>query len=429
MVSSQFLRAIESSNQPFGRVPEAAKVKQHSCELDVPPSTLTELRSLVNAAELGPETCENVWPGAASKYGLTHSWMKEAVQNWGDETLFNWSEIQNSINSVPHFTTTVEHCNRSYTVHYTALFSERSDAIPIVNIHGWPGCFLEFLGIMNKLQSEHTPSTLPYHFIVLSMPGYTFSSGPPLEREDFNVYDVSRIFQSVLAQLGFSDSPDKKYIVAGGDIGSRVARGLAVLDPACAGVHLNFCADLPMLSYSRENLSDHDRRRLQRLDEFMREGIGYGMMHATRPATLGFVLSSSPVALLAWLAEKYISWADEDTTPSTETILTFVTLYWLTQTLPRSIYPYRSDFAPSERVPSHGHPAWNIPAGKAFGYSDFPNEIQPVPKEWVEKTGRLSWYNVHDKGGHFAALERPEAVLLDLKNFVDHALDKDRQRA
>ena len=141
----------------------------------------------------------------------------------------------------------VQYQDETYDVHFTALFSTRKDAVPIVCIHGWPGCFLEFLPIMDRLQSKY-PDTLPYHFIALSIPGYTFSSGPPLAH-DFTTLDAAKIFSQVLSDLGMTN-----YIVSAGDIGSRIARALAVTDSICAALHLNFCADSPMLSYPRLDL-------------------------------------------------------------------------------------------------------------------------------------------------------------------------------
>lgn len=267
---------------------------------------------------------------------------------------------------------------------------------------------------MNLLQKKYSPDTLPYHFIVPSMPGYTFSSGPPTDR-DFSTLDVSRIFQILLRQLGFNDI---QYIVAGGDVGSRVARALAVEDQACSAIHLNFCFDLNMHGFPRDDLAAEETRRLEMLDEFMRTGVGYGQMHATRPSTISFVLSSNPVALLAWIGEKFATWADK--TPPLDTILTFITVYWLTDTFPRSIYPYRADFASSDEVPSHGNPRWRIPDGKPFGFSSFPKEILPVPRAWVDRTGRVTFWREHEAGGHFAALEVPEVVLGDLEEFVGH---------
>ncbi|KAJ9641439.1 hypothetical protein H2199_005409 [Coniosporium tulheliwenetii] len=421
MAASQFLHAVHPealSDKPFSQVPNNARVKQQLCEVRVPPHAIAELKRLIQTARLGPETFENSQPEPNAKYGLTSSWMKEAVRAWTDVSVFNWARVQDHINSVPHFTCEVEYEGHSYTVHYVALFSNRSDAVPLVNVHGWPGCFLEFLPLMNLLQQKYTPDTLPCHFIVPSMPGYTFSSGPPTER-DFSTLDVSRIFQILLRQLGLDDT---QYVVAGGDVGSRVARALVVEDPACSAIHLNFCFDLNMHGFPQENLNAQETGRLEMLDEFMKTGVGYGQMHATRPATIGFILSSNPVALLAWIGEKFATWTDK--TPPLATILTFITVYWLTDTFPRSIYPYRADFASSDEVPSHGNPRWRIPDGKPFGFSDFPKEILPVPRAWVERTGRGA-----SGGGHFAALEVPEMMLEDLEKFVGHVRAEGKIRA
>jgi microsomal epoxide hydrolase len=295
-----------------------------------------------------------------------------------------------------------------------ALFSKRSDAVPLVNIHGWPGCFLEYLPVVKLLQAKYTPETLPYHLIVPSLPGYLFSSGPSPDR-DFSTFDVSCIFRKLFSQLGFDTTG---YVVSAGDIGSRVARGLAVDDEACAAIHLNFCFDMHMHGFPRQGLAANEIQGLDKLEDSLRTGIGYGWMHATRPATIGFVLSSNPVALLAWIGEKFLTWTE--VTPTLETILSFVTLYWLTDTFPRSIYPYRADFSPTDGVPSHGHPRWHIPDEKTFGFSSFPGEIQRVPKAWIERTGKVTFWKSHDRGGHFPALETPEVMLSDLEEFMEH---------
>lgn len=39
---------------------------------------------------------------------------------------------------------------------------------------------------------------------------------------------------------------------------------------------------------------------LERMKKFQTTGKGYSGEHATRPATIGLVLSTSPLALLAW---------------------------------------------------------------------------------------------------------------------------------
>jgi microsomal epoxide hydrolase len=137
------------------------------------------------------------------------------------------------INSLPHYTAPVKDDNgKLFSIHFLALYSERRDATPLVLLHGWPGSFLEFIPILKILSRRYTPETLPYHVIVPSLPGYTFSSPPPLD-QDFSIEDVARIINKLVVGLGFGDG----YVVQGGDIGSDVSRILAAEHPSCKAVH------------------------------------------------------------------------------------------------------------------------------------------------------------------------------------------------
>jgi microsomal epoxide hydrolase len=80
------------------------------------------------------------------------------------------------------------------------------------------------------------------------------------------------------------------------------------------------------------------------------------------------------------------------------------------------MWPYRQLFTPGN-IGAHENPEWHI--RKPLGFSWFPKEIAPVPKAWVEATGNLVWFRQHDRGGHFAALERPEVLWGDFEEFVE----------
>ena len=121
--------------------------------------------------------------------------------------------------------------NDDFTIHFVALFSERHDAIPILMLHGWPGSFLEFLGVLALLKNRYNPSTLPYHVIIPSLPGWAFSSKPPLHR-DFTCNDVAEIMNTFMLNLGFD-----AYVAQGGDIGSFIARILGATYDECKAVH------------------------------------------------------------------------------------------------------------------------------------------------------------------------------------------------
>ncbi|EGR53043.1 uncharacterized protein TRIREDRAFT_103175 [Trichoderma reesei QM6a] len=113
------------------------------------------------------------------------------------------------------------------------------------------------------------------------------------------------------------------------------------------------------------------------------------------------------------IGEKFLAWTDED--PPLDEVLASVTLYWLTETFPRSIYPYRQLFTPGI-IGAHENPQWHI--NKPFGYSFFPKELAPIPRAWVETTGNLNIYRQHESGGHFAAMEKSEDLLADVEEFL-----------
>ncbi|KZP29804.1 putative epoxide hydrolase [Athelia psychrophila] len=343
----------------FTQLPANATLSPKPFKVDIPDATLDELRTLLKYHEAG-------------------------------------------INSFPNYVTTIEDGGTDFNIHFVALYSEKADAIPIVFLHGWPGSFLEFLAILAIMRERYTPATLPYHLIVPSVPGYAFSSPPPLDRE-FDTIDVARIFNKLMVGLGFGGG----YVAQGGDIGSKIARILNVQYESCK-VNIT-TALLPYTGLKPvAELSASEQRGVALASEFQNTGRAYAIEQGTRPATLGIVLSSSPVALLAWIGEKFLDWSDVD--PPLDHILACATLYWVTECIATSFYPYR------QKTAQHSDPEWRIT--KPLGYSYFPKELFPMPESWVATTGNLVFYKAHEKGGHFAAVEEAEALLEDVEAFI-----------
>jgi len=132
---------------------------------------------------------------------------------------------------------------------------------------------------------------------------------------------------------------------------------------------------------------------------------------------------------LTRVGEKFLEWSNVK--PSTDTILSFVSLWWLTSTFPRAIYPYRDLMLHRKDLPT------SLPEGKLFGYTAMWNDGFMTPKSWLEGTGVI-YYGPHDKvctcmlpaicrarkpltatqGAHFAALENPVDFLADVEDFV-----------
>ncbi|CAI7577403.1 unnamed protein product [Penicillium glandicola] len=362
---------------------------------------LVELETLIKLAKLAPPTYEN--SQTDRRYGVTTDWLVTMRDQW--LRTYHWKSSEDRINSFPQYTAEVE----GLTIHFVGLFSERKDAVPLLLVHGWPGSFLEFLPILQKFREEYTPETLPYHLIVPSLPGYAFSSGPPLDR-NFRTDDIARVLDQLMKDLGFESG----YVAQGGDIGSRIVRHLGVDHESCKAVHVNVVFMRKPDGMTDDHLNAFEIEGIEKMMKFMTMGAGYAIEHGTRPSTIGHVLSSSPMALLAWIGEKFLEWVDDPLAP--EEILESVTLYWLTETFPRAIYTYRQNY-PAPPLPATNDPRWYI--HKPFGFSSFPMELARLPRSWIETTGDLVFWEEHPKGGHFAALEQPDELKADLVKFVD----------
>ena len=267
---------------------------------------------------------------------------------------------------------------------------------------------------MSIIKERYTPETLPYHFVVPSLPGYTLSSGPG-PTKPLTMPKATRILDQLMTHnLDFHTG----YIASGGDVGSSVARNLAATCSGCKAMHLNFCnmgqpATIPLSALSPQELAF-----VQRGQEFRGMGSAYAMEHGTRPSTIGLALTTSPLALLAWIGEKFLAWSDED--PSLDTIIESVSLYWFTETMARCLYPYRQTW--DKERPGHDGPELHV--RKPFGYSVFPKELIAVPRSWAATTGDLSWFRQHEAGGHFAALEKPGEMLEDIEDFARHVRER-----
>ncbi|KAL9621026.1 MAG: hypothetical protein Q9160_004544 [Pyrenula sp. 1 TL-2023] len=278
----------------FGMIPGKATRSFDSFKVAITEEQLGSLRTLLNTCPVAGRTYESTWEDGS--LGISHQWLAHTVDHW--RSSFDWRKHEAHMNTFPHYQTTItDDDDRQYRMHFVGMFSQRSDATPIFLLHGWPGSFLEFLPMLDVLRKKYTPKDLPYHLIVPSLPGYTFSSPPPLDR-DFRVEDMARIIAKLAVSLGFGNG----FVVQGGDVGSKVARVIAAKHEECK---VNFCImpEPSRITLSRNGnypISTPELIGLARAHEFDRTGSAYALEHATRPNTIGFALASSPIALLSW---------------------------------------------------------------------------------------------------------------------------------
>jgi len=245
--------------------------------------------------------------------------------------------------------------------------------------------------------------------IAPSLPGYglSFSAGQPRFSLEMIADCLAELMTGV---LGY-----ERFAAQGGDWGAFITSRLgAVHADKLIGIHVNLLAvrrDPKMLS----NPTPEEQTYLGELEVWMKEEMGYQWIQGTRPQTLAFGLSDSPAGLAAWIVEKFRAWSDcggdVESVFTKDQLLANIALYWFTGAIGSSFWPYYARM----------HGPWPIPEGGVkvpMGYAEFPREILRPPRSLAEKmyTDIRRWTPM-PKGGHFAAMEQPEALTHEIVEF------------
>lgn len=353
--------------------------------LNISDTAIVDLRSRLERTRWPDEPPLEPWSS-----GTSLAYAKEVAEYW--RARFDWRVWEAKLNALPQFTVPIA----GIDLHFIHVPGRGHNPTPLLISHGWPGSVFEFHKLIPLLRERFT-------LVVPSLPGYTLSFRPHQKR--FGVEQIADVFATLMTDvLGY-----KRFGVQGGDWGSFVA---SVLGHRYAervlGLHLNMLAvrrDPAMLA----NPSPVEQVYLGQLTHFLREETGYQWIQGTRPQTLAFGLTDSPAGLAAWLLEKFRAWTDCDGHPenalSRDEMLADISLYWFTGAIGSSFWPYYARL----------HGPWPIPEGATVdvptGYAEFPKEILRPPRSLAQKTyTNLTRWSVMPKGGHFAALEQPEAL-------------------
>lgn len=379
-----------------------------SFEINIPQSQLDDLKQRIARTRWPDEI-----PGVGWTRGVPVGYLKELASYW--RTAYDWRATEARLNQHPQFRTVIDGVN----VHFVHVPSPEPGALPLILTHGWPGSFTEFVGVIGQLTNPAAHGSDrgdAFHVVIPSIPGYGFSG--PTRQPGWDVPRVAAAWKELMRRLGYA-----WYVVQGGDWGSPISLRLGLADPEhVAGVHLNMCVTFPPQDpQAIQQLDDEDRARLEFAVRFQQDGMGWQKIQSTRPQTLAYALTDSPVGQLAWIAEKFKEWTDSTDSPedavNRDELLTIVTIYWLTATAGSSaqLY-YESTHLDADFFGTWGGP-WplTMPAGVAV----FPKDaVRPI-RGWAEKIlPTLTHWTEFDRGGHFAALEQPALFVDDVRKFA-----------
>jgi microsomal epoxide hydrolase len=344
-------------------------------------------------------------PDGGWAYGTDLEYMRDLVAYW--RRGYDWRAAEATLNAFEHFTAPLA----GITVHFIHQPGVGPRPMPLLLSHGWPGSVWEFYKIIPMLTDPARFGGDPadaFTVVAPSLPGYGFSFRPNQPR--FGTVEIADVFASLMTDvLGY-----ERFGAQGGDWGSVITARLGFAHRArMIGIHLNMTFVRP--DRGQKEWSDVERAYLGGARKWMSEEAGYQRIQGTKPQTLAYALTDSPVGLAAWIVEKFRTWSDcggdVDRRFTKDELLTNVMLYWITGAIGSTFWPYYA-FHHSAWVPSPAEPV-ETPTGIA----DFPCEILRPPRAWAERAYDLRRFTTMPAGGHFAALEEPAALAHEIREF------------
>ncbi len=383
-------------------------------KVGVPQDRLDSIRDAVAAVDWDdfPDLIE---AGDSWSAGTSAGFLRRLCAHWTSG--FDWRAQEAAINRFPQ---KMYECD-GQRIHLLHERGSGATDTALVLTHGWPGSVVEFRGVIERLAHPERFGGVPadgIDVVVPALPGFGFSGRPAAP---IGPRRIAAIWDRLLRNgLGY-----ERYIAQGGDWGSMVS-AMAGLDHSvakgggCEAIHLNF------LGSRAEGTPETDEARAfeARCQPFLRDGRAYSEVQRTRPQTLGFAMQDNPVGQAAWIVDKFHAWSDLsgrelDAIFSLDDLLANIMLYVATGSFTTASWIYRA--AQHEVMRS-------LPPGTRIevptGYASFPHDLRPLPpRSLLAETYNLVQFTEYERGGHFAALERPEEFVTDVAKFVRHVRD------
>jgi len=351
----------------------------------IPQAQLDDLRARLVLSRFPEKETVDDW-----NQGVPLAYVRELAAHW--QSSYDWRRCEARLNAWPNFLLEIE----GLDIHFLHVRSTNPQARPLLLTHGWPGSILEFANVIAPLAED-------FHLVIPSLPGYAFSGKPT--QPGWSVERIALAWNTLMLTLGY-----ERYFAQGGDWGAAVTCAIAAQNRGnCAGIHLNMVIGRPDPALLEE-LTAFEKSVIARFKWYQDEDSGYAVQQATRPQTLAYGLADSPVGQMAWIIEKFHGWSDCDGHPeavfSRDELLDNVTLYWLTNSAASSARLYWHSLRKFGTEPIH------VPTGCSL----FPLELMRLSRRWAQQRYRnLVYWNELPRGGHFAALERPETFVHELK--------------
>ena len=340
------------------------------------------------------------------EHGTNKNYLKELCDYW--ITKFDWDKHQSEINRYNNYTTDID----GMKIHFIKKKGSSKNSRPLLLMHGWPGSIVEFLHIIEKLTDPEKfggNQNDSFDVIAPSLPGFGFSKnlskpiGPRKMAEILN--------KLMVENLGYKD-----YLAQGGDWGATIANWLGYdHSNFCKAIHINCLT----MRHPDGPKNDEERNWQKKFDEDQIMQDGYRTQQATKPQSLAYGMMDSPVGIASWITEKMYSWSDLkdndiESVYTKDILIANIMVYILTKTFDTASWIYFGRREEGGRFFPKDFKKIEIPTAAAI----FPAEMSEwPPKSYVERIFNIQQWTEMPAGGHFAALEKPDLLVEDIRKF------------
>jgi pimeloyl-ACP methyl ester carboxylesterase len=373
--------------------------------IEIPQSDVDDLRDRLARTRWPDEL-----PGIGWSRGVPLDYLRGLADHW--RTGFDWRAQEARLNRFPQFTTTID----GQRVHFVHVRSPEPDALPLIVTHGYPSSIVEFMRTIGPLTDPRAHGGDPadaFHVVAPSLPGFGFST--PVREPGWELTRTARAFVELMRRLGYD-----RYGAQGGDIGAGVSGSLGTGDPDhVAGIHVNTDPTAvsllgPPIAPPEDPgaLTDVQRTRLERAVRLQNEGKGYLQIQSTRPQTLAYALTDSPVGQLAWIVEKFQEWVNPaaelpERAVDRDQLLANVSVYWFTGTgATAAQFIYEAAHAAAE---------WGARSAAPTGWAAF--DADDSIRSTFDAEHRIAHWSEFAEGGHFPSMEVPDLLVGDVRRF------------
>jgi pimeloyl-ACP methyl ester carboxylesterase len=380
--------------------------------IQIPDSEIEYLNHRLSNARWPNSGMDNHWGK-----GVPVDYLKKVAAYWRGQ--FDWRKQEAMLNQFPQFISEIDGQN----IHYLHIKSPKPNATPLMLIHGWPGSFGDFIKIIEPLTNPQINDQIAFDLVIPSIPGFGFSM--PVKDKGWNMFRIATAFTTLMKGLGY-----EKFAVHGGDMGAGIVGIMSgVAAHSLIGTHINSdffaVAGLGMFPSDNWSFTNEEKMGLERMRRYKQDGTAYLEIQATRPRTIGIALSDSPTGQLAWIAEKYKEWTDEDKNLPEDAIdidqfLTNVSLYWFNQSGASSAEILAENLSMAfDWVGNNTQEAnqWTPPKVQSAMACFGKKTDESLLKKLASLMGEPDRWTFYDKGCHFPAMEVPDLLVSDIREF------------